>query len=394
MDIRKIKPRITSVRLLLAGAVGLLLYFGHVAFIPIALALLASLILSGPVEALHCRGVPRSVSAACMMAAILGVMVLLVNFMSEPAQKWIAAAPHTVRLIERKIRPFEQVMSRIGELRNSIGNIGSGPQPAPSANPASSLASPPAPPPAATAQESAPALLFDGARTVVLSCVTIVILTLFLLSGGPPMLARMTAAFASDLKSAHILAMIEKVRGEVGRFYVTTALINIGLGIATSLAMMACGMPNPFLWGTMAAVLNFIPYAGATTTLIVVTVVAIISFDGLGHAAAVACCYLSLATIEGQFVQPLLVGRRLQLNPMLVFLALWFGGFFWGIAGIVLATPTLAALKVVATNSAGGKQLLEFLSPHKEDESANAIVEPEVSLAAALRQRGPLPPVA
>jgi predicted PurR-regulated permease PerM len=209
------------------------------------------------------------------------------------------------------------------------------------------------------------------------------------------MLARMTAAFTSDLKSAHILAVIEKVRSEVGRFYVTTALINVGLGIVTSLVMMACGMPNPFLWGTMAAVLNFIPYVGATTTLIVVTIVAIISFDGVGHAIAVAASYLALATIEGQFVQPLLVGRRLQLNPMLVFLALWFGGLFWGIAGIILATPTLATLKVVAKNSAGGKQLLEFLSPHKEEAAAEeTIVEPDVSLAVALRQRGPLPPPA
>jgi predicted PurR-regulated permease PerM len=381
--------------LLLAGAIALLLYFGHVAFVPVALALLISLILSGPVEALRARGVPRGVSAAMLLAAILGAMVALVNFMSEPAQKWLAAAPHTVRLIERKIRPFEQLMSRIGELRNAAGNLGSGP-PSPPAS-ASSTPGTPAPPAAAPApapQESAPAMLLDGARTVVLSCVTIVILTLFLLSGGPPMLARMTAAFASDLKSAHILAVIEKVRSEVGRFYVTTALINVGLGIATSLAMMACGMPNPFLWGTMAAVLNFIPYAGATTTLVVVTVVAIISFDGVGHALAVAGSYLALATIEGQFVQPLLVGRRLQLNPMLVFLALWFGGFFWGIAGIILATPALATLKVVATNSAGGKQLLEFLSPHQEDESRGAIVEPEVTLAIALRQRGPLPPAA
>lgn len=395
MDTRKTKPRVTAVRLLLAGAIGLLLYFGHVAFVPVALALLISLILSGPVEALYVRGVPRSVSAALLLAAILGAMVALLNFMSEPAQKWLAAAPHTVRLIERKIRPFEQLMSRIGELRNAAGNLGSGPPPSGSAPPANAAVPPAAAAPAAVPQESAPAMLLDGARTVVLSCVTVIILTLFLLSGGPPMLARMTAAFTSDLKSAHILAVIEKVRSEVGRFYVTTALINVGLGIVTSLVMMACGMPNPFLWGTMAAVLNFIPYVGATTTLIVVTIVAIISFDGVGHAIAVAASYLALATIEGQFVQPLLVGRRLQLNPMLVFLALWFGGLFWGIAGIILATPTLATLKVVAKNSAGGKQLLEFLSPHKEEAAAEeTIVEPDVSLAVALRQRGPLPPPA
>ena len=374
----------TSVRLLVAGAIGLLLYFAHVAFIPVALSLLIFLVLSGPVEALHCRKVPRGIGAAAIMAAILGIMVALVNFMSEPAQKWFAAAPHTFRLIERKIRPFEQFMARVGELRNSAGNLGAAPAPPQGV---------PAPPPVAAApQESSPVVLLDGARSVVLSGVTIIILTLFLLAGGPPMLARMTSAFASDLKSANILSVIEKVRSEVGRFYATTALINVGLGIVTAFAMMLCGMPNPFLWGTMAAILNFIPYAGATTTWIVLTVVAIISFDGLGHAIAVAGSYLCIAIIEGQFVQPLLVGRRLELNPMLVFLALWLGGCFWGIAGIILATPTLAALKVVASYAAGGKPLLNFLSPnHLDDPPDRDVMGSGVSLAAALRERSPLP---
>jgi predicted PurR-regulated permease PerM len=378
LELKKSRQTVTSVRVLVVGAVGALMYFAHVACIPVALALLISLVLSGPVEALHARRVPRSLSAAVIMAAILGVMAAMVNFMSEPAQKWFAAAPHTVRLIERKVRPFEQIMARIGELRNSAGNIGSAPQPAQAA-----------PAPVAVApQESAPAMLLDGARSFVLSCVTIIILTLFLLSGGPPMLARMTGAFASDLKSAHILDVIEKVRSEVGRFYVTTALINVGLGIVTTFAMTACGMPSPFLWGTMAAILNFIPYAGATTSLIVMTVVAIISFDGLGHAFAVAGSYLVIATVEGQFVQPLLVGRRLQLNPMLVFLALWFGGFFWGIAGIILATPTLVALKVVATHAAGGEELLEFLSPHQtQDARGKARIKPKHASAVPQRPR-------
>jgi predicted PurR-regulated permease PerM len=199
------------------------------------------------------------------------------------------------------------------------------------------------------------------------------------------MLGRMTAAFASDVKAGHIIACIEKVRSEVGRFYVTTALINVGLGVAVTFAMMLLGMPTPYLWGTMAAILNFIPYAGATTSLIVLTVVAVISFDGLGHAAAVAASYLTIATIEGQFVQPLLVGRRLQLNPVLVFLALWFGGFFWGIAGIILATPTLVAVKVVAAHcSSAGQQLLDFLSPHNDDKE-DAPAPARVSASRRLR---------
>jgi predicted PurR-regulated permease PerM len=73
-----------------------------------------------------------------------------------------------------------------------------------------------------------------------------------------------------------------------------------------------------------------------------------------------------LAAVEGQLIQPLFVGRRLEVNPLLIFLGLWFGGLFWGIAGVILATPTLVALKVVAENALSGKALMEFLGPNDQ----------------------------
>jgi predicted PurR-regulated permease PerM len=128
---------------------------------------------------------------------------------------------------------------------------------------------------------------------------------------------------------------------------------------------MALGMPNPLLWGVLAGVLNFIPYVGSAMTLIVLAIVALVSFDSIGRVLAVTGTYLALATIEGQIVQPLFVGQRLKLSPIIVFLALWFGGWFWGIAGIVLAIPTLVAIKVAAEHSEHGAALVEFLSPGK-----------------------------
>ena len=366
---RPATDRITAVRILVAGAVGLLLYVGHVAFVPVALALLLALVLSGPVELLHRLGLPRGIGAAIVMLLIVGLAAGLTDFLSEPAQHWFAEAPHTVRVIARKIRPVAQFVGKIEDLRASAGNIAVSSRPP---------AAPVGPAPAAAAPaESAPALILEITRGVIVSTVTVIILTLFLLSGGPPMLARMTSALVSDLNSAHVIRVIEKVRAEVGRFYATTALINVGLGIATGCAMMACGMPNPFLWGTLAAVLNFIPYAGPTASLLLLTSVAFVTFDGLAPVAAVAGSFLALVALEGQVIQPLLVGRRLQLNPMLVFLALWFGGLFWGIAGIVLATPSLAALKVIAENSAGGKPLVDFLSAEKAHSTAQADRDPD-----------------
>jgi predicted PurR-regulated permease PerM len=213
---------------------------------------------------------------------------------------------------------------------------------------------------------SGPQLLLDVTRNALVGLFTFAILTLFLLAGGPPMLARMTTAFVDDLHAGHVLEVIDKVRAEVGRFYITASVINIGLGIATAGLMMLWGMPNPYLWGVLAAALNYFPYVGPGVTIVVITVVALVSFSDLGRVAGIAGSFAVLVTLEGQIVQPLLVGRRFAVNPLVVFLSLWFGGLFWGIAGIILATPTLVAIKVVAAHSARGAALLEFLGPNKE----------------------------
>lgn len=344
----------TAPKFLVIGAIGLLLYVAHAAFVPIALALLFALVLSGPVEALRRLKVPRSLGAALILLVVLAMMAGLIDVLWTPTQQIFANAPQTMKTIKRKIMPAAKFVSHVEELRNNAGNIGTAGQAAP----------PSAAPVAPVAKESAPVAFLDATREAVVSVVTFVIVTLFLLAGGPPMLARMTAAFVDDLNAAHVLNIIEKVRGEVGRFYVTTALINIGLGCATAGAMAVCGMPTPYLWGALAALLNFIPYAGAATTLTVLTLVAFVTFDKVGQVVAVAGSYLVLATIEGQVVQPLLVGRRLEVNPLLVFLALWFGGLFWGIPGVILATPALVALKVVAEHAISGKALMEFLGPN------------------------------
>ena len=348
--------QLTATKLLVLGGLGILLYVAHVAFVPIALALLFALILSGPVEALHKLHVPRSFSAAIILIIALSLAAGTVNLLWAPTQQWLATAPQTMKVIRHKVSPAVKFLSHVEELRNSAGTITA---------PGQSMAgvAPVAP---AAEKDSAPGLIFDATRGAAVSLVTFVIVTLFLLAGGPPMLARMTAAFVDDLNAAHVLDILERVRGEVGRFYVTTAMINVGLGCATAGAMMLCGMPTPYLWGVVAAVLNFIPYAGPTTTLIVLTLVAFVTLDGIGHVLGVAGSYLGLALLEGQIVQPLFVGRRLQVNPLLIFLALWFGGLYWGIAGVILATPALVALKVVAENAISGKSVMEFLGPNDQ----------------------------
>ncbi len=331
-------------------AVAAMLYFGHEVFIPVALALLFALVLSNAVEGLHRWGLPRAVSALLMLLILITGIGAATDFLMEPAQQWLASAPRTIQVVERKIRPIERWMHRIEGLTHRAGEMGGQHEPSAPSGPA----------PVATLSGSE-VLTATGATLA--EVVTIVILAVFLLSGGPPMLARMAASLGSDLQAVHALRVIEAIRRELGRYYGTIALINLGLGAATTVAMLLLGVPNPYLWGAVAAVLNFIPYVGSATTLVLLAAVALVSFDDLGHVFGVIGSYLALATLEGQVVQPLLVGRRLDLNPIIVFLAVWFGGWFWGVAGIVIAVPLLVALKVAATHSEDAGAVVAFLSP-------------------------------
>jgi predicted PurR-regulated permease PerM len=344
---------VTPGKALAWGAFGLLLYEAHVAFVPIALALLLALILSSPVEALHRWHVPRSVSALLILLTTLALIGGAIDIAWTPAQHWFASAPQTLQTIRQRITPVARFMQHLDELRGSADAIGAA-RPSSAVRPAIVASAP-----------TGPDGLLGATRDAIVGSVTFVIVTLFLLAGGPPMMARMTAAFVDHLHAGHVLALIEKVRGEVGRFYLTTTLINLGLGCATAGVMLAWGMPNPYLWGAMAALLNYIPYAGSGVTLVVITVVAVVSFTNLGRILGIAGSYVALATIEGQIIQPLLIGRRLAVNPLVVFLALWFGGMFWGIPGILLATPVLLAIKVVAENSEHGNALQVFLGPNQ-----------------------------
>jgi predicted PurR-regulated permease PerM len=348
-----------SIRALAVLAVGTVLYVAHAVVIPVVLAILFALILTAPVEALHRYRIPRSMTALALLLAVVGLFSGAIDLLSAPAQQWWNSAPQTLKTIERKLQPVSKLVSQVEMLTDRAGRM------APAAPPSNaSRTAPTASASEGNAAGTVAAEVFATTRTALVSTLTTTILALFLLAGGPPMLARLTAAAAKDLESSHVLTVINAVRSEVSRYYASIALINLGLGTATFLVTMLLGMPNPLLWGVMAAVLNFIPYVGSATTLLLLLVVAFVSFENIGRVLAVGASYLALTTIEGQVVQPLVVGRRLELNPMIVFLALWFGGWFWGIAGIVIAVPSLVALKVIAEHSTHGEALIQFLSPN------------------------------
>jgi predicted PurR-regulated permease PerM len=341
-----------------AVAVGAVLFFGHQVFVPLVLALLFSLVLSSTVESLYRRGLPRVIGAVILLGILMGALGGVVDALREPAQQWFVGAPKTLQVIERKIRPLEKFIQRAEGLTQKAGQLSGS---SPPASDASSTARTIATPPTTSTQ------MVAATGETIASIITVVILTLFLLSGGPPMLARMTASLGANLQASYVLKVVEAIRVELGCYYGTIALINLGLGLATAVVMRALGIPNPFLWGAVVAVFNFIPYVGSATSLLLLSAVALVAFDDMGRVLAVIASFLGLTTIEGQVVQPLVLGRRLELNPIIVFLAVWFGGWFWGVPGIVIAVPALVAVKVAASHSEASGPIVEILGPTGSD---------------------------
>jgi predicted PurR-regulated permease PerM len=152
-------------------------------------------------------------------------------------------------------------------------------------------------------------------------------------------------------KREHRLAALHTMReieADLGAYLVTATAINVGLGICATIVLYLIGVPNAYLWGLMATVLNFIPYIGPAIMLVVLFVVGLVTFPSLGYAVLPPAAFLCLTTVEGQYLTPTIIGRRLELNPFLLFLGVAFWTWLWGPFGAFLSVPILIICMVVA----------------------------------------------
>lgn len=332
-------------------AVGVLLYLAQDAVIPVAIALFLALLLTPAVDRLHRWRVPRGLAAVIVMLGVLCAGAAAVNVVWSPAKEWLARAPQTFRTIDERVRPLRKVVAQVDAVTDRAEQLAQG-------GAAVSVAQGVA----VAAPEEATALTLTKSA---IEALTVIPLALFFLIGGPPLLARLVASLSGSESTKTSLRVTDAIRVELGRYFATITLINIGLGAATAAAVAALGMPNAILWGTIAAVFNFIPYLGPITTIAILSGAALVTFDDLAHALAVPGVFIALHLLEGQIVQPLTVGRRLKVNALVVLLAVWFGFWFWGIAGVLLAVPMLVAVKVAADHQPSWQAVRNFLAPNE-----------------------------
>jgi predicted PurR-regulated permease PerM len=169
----------------------------------------------------------------------------------------------------------------------------------------------------------------------------------FLLASGDVFMRKLVKELPTMDHKREAVEIIEQVCHDISTYILTITAINAGLGVATGTAMYLLGMPNSVLWGLMAMLLNYIPYAGAIVGTIVVGLIALVTQDDSARVFIIMGAYYALTLIEGTFITPMILGKRLLLNPVAVFVSLLLWGWMWGIVGALIAVPLMAAFKIV-----------------------------------------------
>ena len=196
----------------------------------------------------------------------------------------------------------------------------------------------------------------DLGASIAANTLLVIILLYFLLAAGDDIIANVVAITPRVTEKKRTLQLVKKVEQGVSTYLLTITAINAGLGVAIGFAMWLLDMPAPWLIGTMAFLFNFVPFVGAIVGCAIVAVVAVIVFPAASEGifgvsgqvmwGLVPGTYFLLTNLEGNVVTPTLLGQTMKLNPVVVFLALIFWGWIWGIGGALLAVPLLAVLRI------------------------------------------------
>jgi predicted PurR-regulated permease PerM len=174
-----------------------------------------------------------------------------------------------------------------------------------------------------------------------------VILLYFLLASERWFVLRTITAIKKPRARALVLSGVRQAQRDIGLFISTMSLVNVALGVATGLALWLVGLPNPVLWGTTTAVLAFIPYLGPLLITLLLLLAGSVTFGTGAAMLGPPAAFLVLHGIEANFLSPMIMGHRLRLRPVFVFLSVMVWGWLWGIAGAFLAVPLLLGLRAV-----------------------------------------------
>ncbi len=351
------RPRSRSIEATLLTVLAVLytLYFARTFLIPIVFALLLNFLLSPLIRRMRKFHVRPPLGAAIVLVLLVTGLGWGAYELGAPAQRWAAIAPQSFARAQEKlrgiIRPMQQVSKNVEQAASSVGG------------------------PAGKTQEvvvqSGPSLssrLFGTTQRIVAGVLEILILLYFLLAGGDLFLQKLIKVLPNVDDKVKAVDIARATESTVSAYLTTTLLVNLAESATVATVLWAIGMPNAVLWGVMVFFLEFVPYLGAATATLVLSVAGLVSFDTLGHALLAPGSFLAINLLQANFVTPLLLGHRLTLNPVAIFTGLAFFYWIWGVPGAFVAVPLLATFKIFCDNIESLAAIGQFLGQRDEGE--------------------------
>jgi predicted PurR-regulated permease PerM len=344
-----VHTRSLEVAILCVLAVLYTLYLAREVVVPVVFAVLLKLFFSPVMRALRKAHIPDALSAALVILIVLSIFGLGGYAISAQAQGWIANAPKAMATASAKLKklrqPVERVTRTAEQMESATGVSGEQPQ-------------------TREVVVRGPSLLsrvFGTTTSLVAGLLEVIVLLFFLLAGGELFLQKLVKVLPNLPDKKRAVTIARETETSISTYLSTILLINACEGTVVAIIMALLGMPNPVLWGAVAGLLEFIPYLGAATMVVILSVAGLTTFPTVGHAMLVPAAFLLVTIIQAYFVSPQLLGRRLTLNPVAIFvgLAVWF--FIWGIPGAFMAVPLLAATKIFCDHIEALAPIGEFL---------------------------------
>lgn len=337
-------------------AVATVCYFAQAVIAPALLALLLSLLLAPLVGQAQRLRVPRVAASGLVVLIGVALCVAAIVALAQPAREWVTQAPTTIKSVQHRLSSWRGPMQEAKKATDTIEGLtkeDTRGQQVVVQEPSTGLGS-----------------VLSNASKIIEGIAVVVLLVFFFLSSGDNFLRRLVEIAPTLTEKRTVVAIAREIETEMSRYLLTITAINFGLGCATAVATAGLQVPNPLLWGALAFVLNFAPYVGAAITGLTLALVGFSTFDSMPHALAVPGAFFLFAFIEGQLVTPTIIGRRLALNPVVVFIWLLVWGALWGIIGLLLAGPLLACFRIVCQHTEALRPIYVLIGDVRLDEEA------------------------
>ncbi|HEU4377919.1 MAG TPA: AI-2E family transporter, partial [Hyphomicrobiaceae bacterium] len=338
-------PADTWLRLSQVATIGLFViavlwaaYVAQPVVVPVVLAWTIATIVLPVVRWMQERGLPRPIAVILVAFALLAVIVTLLAVLSTPVAYWLGRASEFGSLMRQKLQMMTQPLAMLDEVRKALNAITVGSEGGIKVE----------------AQSGTLVTTIIGVLTPAVSQFVLFMGALIFYLVYQKRI-RTTAVFFVRDRDARLntLRTLSDIDGNMTVYFGTFTIVNVCLGVVTVLLTWTVGLPNPLLWGVLAALLNYVPYIGPAIVTGTLAVVGLLTFPTLAEAAVAPIVYVAIVTVEGHFITPMVIGHQLTLNPFAVFLAIAFCTWLWGPIGAFLAVPLLMALTVALANAFG-----------------------------------------